>query len=122
VDPRREVRRYLASLPPNARRQLTQLRSAIRAAAPTAVEGFSYRIPNFRLDDRPLVWYAAWKKHTSLYPITGAIKRAHAEGLEGYDTSQGTVRFSLDEPLPVRLITRLVKARITELLARRATP
>jgi uncharacterized protein YdhG (YjbR/CyaY superfamily) len=121
ADPRSQIRRYLASLPPDARRRLTQMRAVIRAAAPTAVEGFSYRIPNFRLGDRPLVWYAAWKNHTSLYPITDAIKRAHAARLEGYGVSKGTVRFPLDRPLPVTLVKQLVKARITELRARRTT-
>lgn len=70
-----QVRTYLASLSPNARRALQRLRKAIRSAAPGAVEGFSYRIPAFSLEGRPLVWYAAFQHHCSLYPITGAIKQ-----------------------------------------------
>ncbi len=116
--PALEIDDYLATLTPEARSAVRKIRSAIRAAAPKVTESISYGIPTFRLDGRPLIYCAAWKSHTSLYPLTAAIRRAHAAELKKHETSKGTIRFPLATPVPIALVKKLVKARLAELRAR----
>lgn len=112
--PKAQVEAYLAGLPSDARKVLRTVRAIVRAAVPTATEHFSYGVPGFRLDGQPLVWYAAFAKHFSLYPMGTAIRSRYASALRGYQTSTGTIRFPLADPVPQALVTKLVKARATQ--------
>ena len=82
ADAVRKVRTYIAALPPKTRAEVRKLRATIRTAAPAAVEGFSYGIPGFRLNGRPLVWYAGWARHTSMYPVSPGVRRALGDQVE----------------------------------------
>ena len=115
ADERQEVENYLAGVPEDARAALETLRKTIRAAAGReATEGFSYGIPAFKLHGRPLVAYAALKNHCSFFPMSPAVVAAHGKELAGFETSKGTIRFTVENPLPSSLVRKLVKARIAE--------
>lgn len=106
---------YLSTLTADQRAGHQALRDAIAAAAPGAEASFSYGMPAFRLHGKPLVWYAAWKKHYSLYPLSAALLQAHAAEVDRYETAKGTIRFPASEPLPLELVRKLVRARAAEL-------
>ncbi len=110
----RTIDEYVAGLDAGQRAALEKLRRTIRAAAPKAEEYFSYGLPAFRLDGRPLVAFGAGAKHCAFYPMSGSMVEAHRQELEGFETSKGTIRFKPDKPLPAALVRKLVKARLAE--------
>jgi uncharacterized protein YdhG (YjbR/CyaY superfamily) len=109
------VDEYLAKLPREQREVLEGLRRTIRSAVPEAEEAIRSRVPAFRYRGRPLVSMGASKRHLSLFIMYGAVLEAHEDELRGFDTSNTVVRFSPEEPIPDRLVTKLVKARKAEL-------
>ena len=115
------VEAYLSALPAGRRAWMEELRETIRAAAPEATEAISYLMPAFRLRDRFLVSYAAYKSHYSLFPANQAVVAALGDELKGYYSGRGTLRFPADEPLRAALVTKVVHVRIAEENAKRTT-
>jgi uncharacterized protein YdhG (YjbR/CyaY superfamily) len=105
---------YIANTPPKARRALKQLRAAIRGAVPGVTERISYRIPTFELDGRYILYIAAFKEHVSVYPVTSGMVAKHGRAIARFRAGKGTLRFSLDEPIPVGLVASLAKVRVQE--------
>lgn len=111
---RAQVEAYLARVPEPARATLKKMRAMIRAAAPkTATEAISYKIPSFQYKGA-LVWYAAFKKHCSFFPMDHSLAKEFGEELKKYKVLKGTIQFPLDEPLPKALVAKIVKARVAQ--------
>jgi uncharacterized protein YdhG (YjbR/CyaY superfamily) len=97
---------WLASLPADQRAALQALRTTILSVAPTAVEGFGYGLPAFRVDGRAFCYLGAAKGHCALYPGGGV--EAFADELAGFSISKGTIRFQPDRPIPEPLLRRIL--------------
>ena len=113
------VDEYLARVPPKFRASLQRLRKTIKAAAPDAEEVISYQMPAFRQNGM-LVYFAAFEDHCSLFAVSSKVRRRFSAELKPFLRGKGTVRFTLDRPLPAGLVTRIVKARVAENAARRS--
>ena len=112
------VDEYIASRPEAVQRVLKRVRSTIRKAVPGAEEMISYKIPTYKLDGRPVIYFAGWKQHYSLYPSGDRLVLAFKDDLARYEVSKGTIRFPLSEPVPVKLIEGIVKFRVKEVAGR----
>jgi uncharacterized protein YdhG (YjbR/CyaY superfamily) len=108
---------YLASRPAEQRKALERLRRQVSRLVPDATETISYGMPTFKLGDRALLWYAGWKAHCSIYPLTDSFSAAHADALKGYRRTRGSLHFTPDNPLREPLLEELVKARLADLQA-----
>jgi uncharacterized protein YdhG (YjbR/CyaY superfamily) len=113
------VEEYLATLPDDRRAAVETLRRTIRAAAPDAVETIAYSMPAFRSHDGQfLVSYAAYKRHFSLFPASGAAVAVLGDEIAPFLAGKGTIRFPADRPIPVELVTKVVAIRLAEVRAR----
>jgi uncharacterized protein YdhG (YjbR/CyaY superfamily) len=118
------VEQYLAGLPAPERRALDRLRLTIRSVEPEATETISYQIPTFKLHGRLLVSFAAFRDHCSLFPANDRVREACGDALTPYLSGKGTLRFTVQQPIPTALVKRIVRTRARETLelerARRA--
>lgn len=116
-NPIKTIDEYIAGFPENVQKILQQVRATVHKAAPGAEETIKYTMPTFMLHGN-LVGFAAWKNHIGFYPApTG--NPAFKKELAGYKTGRGSVQFPLDKPMPLRLITRIVKFQIERNLAKK---
>ena len=110
------VHDYIAGFPPAVRISLRKMRATIKRAAPDAKETISYGIPTLKLNG-PLIYFAGFKAHIGLYPMTSTIRRQFKKELSGYLSGKATARFPLNTPIPYTLIEQIVKFRVNEKLA-----
>ena len=105
---------YINSHPLEVRNVLQTLRETIKEVVPQAQEKISYNMPTFTLNGISLLTFAAWKKHTSLYPFTKAMEASLKEASSYKTSGKGTIQFPLDQPLPLPLIRKIVQLRVKE--------
>jgi len=103
---------YIADFPPDVQKLLQKMRMTIRKAAPQAEEAIKYGIPTFTLNGN-LVHFGGYKSHIGFYPAPRGIEKFKKE-LSRYEGGKGTVQFPFDEPLPIDLITKIVKFRVSQ--------
>ena len=108
---------YIAGFPKEVQEILEKIRMTIRKAAPDAEETISYLIPTFTLKGKYLIYFAGYKKHIGVYPVPAGDAELNEE-LSVYQTGKGTLQFPLDKPIPLDLITKIVKLRVKENLAK----
>lgn len=99
---------------------LEAVRARISELVPHAEETISYGMPAFAVGGRAFIWYAGWKSHCSVYPISDAILAGHEEELNGYTRTKGSLHFTPERPLPPGVLDDLVRERLAEAEGRRA--
>jgi len=104
---------YISDFPVETQKYLNEMRELIRKLAPDSVESISYAIPTFSLNGKYLVYFAGFKNHIGLYPTPVGME-AFKEELSNYKTGKGSVQFPLNKPLPIALITKIVKYQIEQ--------
>ena len=112
------VGEYIAAQPQAIRPKLEKVRDAIRKAVPDAVEGIGYGMPGYKLNGKPMLYFAGFTKHYSLFAASGTFFAELEDELRGYELRKGTIHFPLTEPVPVKLISRIARLRAAGIAAK----
>ena len=110
-----EIDVYLAALEEPKRSTLEQLRTVILEVVPDAEQGLAYGAPAFKIGGKTVAGFAAHKNHLSYLPHSGSVLAELGDAVAGYETSKGSLRFAIDQPLSKRLVVMLIAARMREL-------
>ena len=113
--PVEDIDAYLSALDEPKRQTLEALRRSILDVVPDAQQGLSYRMPSFKLRGKTVAGFAAFKDHLSYLPHSGSVLAALGDEVAGYDTTKGSLKFAIDEPLPKPLVEKLIRTRMDEL-------
>lgn len=105
---------YIACFPADTQKHLNDVRKAVLDAAPTAVEGFGYKMPSYKVGGKALVYFAGYTNHVGFYSM-GVGQDVFAAELAQYKTGKGSIQFPVTEPMPTELIKRIVKLRLKEM-------
>lgn len=105
----KNIDEYIAGFPADVQLILEQVRATVKAAAPAAAETIKYAMPTFTLNGN-LVYFAAFKNHVGFYPTPTGVAE-FKQDLAPYRQGKGSVQFPLDQPMPLRLIAKIVKFR-----------
>ena len=107
----KSIDEYIAACPIESQAYLREIRKLIHNLVPDAKERISYQMAAFERNGRNLIHFAGWKKHVSLYPVP-AGSEAFERQIAKYAGGKGTLKFPLDEPLPIKLIEKIVKLHL----------
>src|SRR5437764_6805283 len=113
-----EVDEYLRGVEEPKRTTLQDLRAAILEVVPEAEQTISYGVPAFRVRDKTVAGFAAFKNHVSYLPFSGSVIGQLADQLEGYTTTKSSLHFPVDRPLPKALVKRLIETRLAEVVTK----
>ena len=114
-----EIDQYLSALDEPKRATLARLRDTIVAIVPDAEQCISYRMPAFKLRDKTIAGFAAFKSHLSYLPHSGSVIPQLSKETQGYAKTKGSLHFPVDRPLPKKLVKKLLDARMGEAFDRR---
>src|SRR5213593_4310420 len=113
----RNVDEYVGTFPKAIQDKLELIRRTVQKVVPEAEEVISYQMPAFKFHGR-LLYFSAYKNHYSLFGATHTVRKVFKKELSRYEGMKGTLRFPLDEPVPVKLIRDIAVYKAKENLAR----